>query len=244
MARETTARRVCPTAQLCSLEGPLPRGLLRGPKVRNKRMCCECAAALVAVRNVRFETVPAHMQVRPGTIPQSEDGEHTYGRQAVPFSRSNAGGVRRIFQDHSRYPTGSGALRGSLNQRARTVPTQEYRDRFAYFRKTMSISPPAIIQPSLSVLTPASHGAYDDRQSGPTGGGYYQLDYEGVHSQCPSRLGSGSGGLVHRQRRLASFASGRRRRAACCVRSRIVSGAMQFAAGKKRSCGRAIPHRP
>ena len=45
--------------------------------------CCECAAALVAVRNVRFETVPAHMQVRPGTIPQSEDGEHTYRRQAV-----------------------------------------------------------------------------------------------------------------------------------------------------------------
>ena len=77
--------------------------------------CCECAAALVAVRNVRFETVPAHMQVRPGTIPQSEDGEHTYRRQAVPFSRSTAGGVRRIFQDHSRYPTGSGALRGSFN---------------------------------------------------------------------------------------------------------------------------------
>ena len=51
--------------------------------------CCECAAALVAVRNVPFETVPAHMQVRAGTIPQSGDREHTYGRQAVPFSRSS-----------------------------------------------------------------------------------------------------------------------------------------------------------
>jgi hypothetical protein len=49
----------------------------------------------------------------------------------------------------------------------------------------MSISPPTIIQRSLSVLTPASHSAGDDRQNGPTGGGYHQLAYDGAIVHAP-----------------------------------------------------------
>jgi hypothetical protein len=36
------------------------------------------------------------------------------------------------------------------------------------------------LQRSLSVSTPPSHGARDNRQNGPTGGGYDQLAYDGA----------------------------------------------------------------